>query len=442
MRARVQSRRVSRRGNYAILFVLMIPVILGFGALAVDISFMRLVQSQTQDVADAASQAALMVLRRTGGDQAEAEAAANQVVTLNVIGGDAGQLALLEFGEWNADAATPVFTPNAARPNAVRATVSRSDENAAPLFLARIWEFEAFDTERRATSASRELHAVLSIDITTSWAPTNFANAQTATLRFYDTVAGSYGPDDMFGVNVWLNRYGYEWMPLFPLADNTLRTDNRVRIVGSGGRQFGLRLGSDAGNGSNWTSNCTKTSVSTQLNIFTAGTNIRRTSSSYYSPNVFTLAGGCYPDMPRKYSDETGTNHVVGLEISRMMFDSQPDPTAFRALVMLTDGLPNAVPNTVGNARTSAGYNETRWRMYTSGRPVTEASITSNTPIVAAQMWQDLRTHIYIVSFNADANFLRNSVQGQGYFINTTSSAALIPIFEDIANSLPMAIVE
>jgi hypothetical protein len=36
-----------------------------------------------------------------------------------------------------------------------------------------------------------------------------------------------------------------------------------------------------------------------------------------------------------------------------------------------------------------------------------------------------------------------NSVdQGDGYFIQTSSSSALIDIFDDIAQSLPVAIVE
>jgi Flp pilus assembly protein TadG len=441
MRARVRCRP-SRRGNYAILFVLMIPVILGFGALAVDVSFMRLVQSQTQDVADAASQAALLVLRRTGGNQAAAEAAAAQVVGLNVIGGAPGDIADIQFGEWDSNLATPVFVPTNVRPNAVRVQVARSDENAAPLFLARIWGYEAFDTVRSATSASREMHVVLSIDITSSWSAANFSNAQAAALRFYDTLAGAHGPDDMFGINVWLNRWGYEWMPLFELSNTASRTAARTMIVGTGGSAYGLRPGSASGNGNTFPSNCTFTVHSSQLNQFNAGVSIKRSNGSLYNPQRYTLLNGCYPDMPRRYNDETGTNHMVGLVMSRMMFDLYPDPTAFRALVMLTDGLPTTTSTSVGNQRAAAGYVENRWRIYQVPGGVTQAQVQSGTPTLAAQMWQDHRTHTWMVSFNADAQFLRNSVQGQGYYINTTSSAGLIPIFEDIANSLPMAIVE
>ena len=43
----------------------------------------------------------------------------------------------------------------------------------------------------------------------------------------------------------------------------------------------------------------------------------------------------------------------------------------------------------------------------------------------------------------ADCNdpFMWTMPKGIGYYANTSSSSALIPFFEDIANSLPMAIV-
>src|SRR5438874_1824345 len=51
------ARRTSRRqqGNIAVMFALMLPMILGFMALAVDLGHLWLVKNQLQNAADAAS---------------------------------------------------------------------------------------------------------------------------------------------------------------------------------------------------------------------------------------------------------------------------------------------------------------------------------------------------------------------------------------------------
>ncbi len=37
---------------------------------------------------------------------------------------------------------------------------------------------------------------------------------------------------------------------------------------------------------------------------------------------------------------------------------------------------------------------------------------------------------------------MESMTQGDGYYVNTSDSAALVDIFEDIAESLPLALVE
>jgi Flp pilus assembly protein TadG len=414
MRARLRSRRPARRGNYAILFVLMIPVILGFGALAVDISFMRLAQSQTQDVADAAGQAALLVLRRTA-DQAQSQAAAEAVVANNVIAGEAGTLDDIVFGVWDESAANPVFVPDNARPNAVRVRVTRADENAAPLFLARIWGYETFETAGTSTSAARTLHAILVMDITNSWAPTNFRNASTAAVRFLDTVAAANGPNDLLGMTIFTNRFGWEFTPFFQL-------DNAGQTAAARAQWAAMRTASKAGNGNNWPTACNLNTGSNQNN--------------FNSP-----AGGCYPNMPREYRDEPGTDHTTGLMMARTMFLEQADPTAFRVQLILTDGQPNGI-GAAGTTRGSQGFVESRWREYLGPVPHTSNAIRTDTIALSQQMWDDLRVHTYIISFVSDDWFMHDVPQGQGYYVLTSNSASLIPIFEDVANSLPMAIVE
>lgn len=52
--------RSKRAGNYTVLMLLLLGVLLGFSALAVDVSLMRLAKTQAQDVADAAAHAAAL----------------------------------------------------------------------------------------------------------------------------------------------------------------------------------------------------------------------------------------------------------------------------------------------------------------------------------------------------------------------------------------------
>ncbi len=407
----------NRRGNYAILFVLSIPVVLGFGALAVDTSFIRLAQSQTQDVADAASQAALLELRRTG-STALAREAAEAVVDLNVIAGGAGTLKHLEFGAWDENGDPDGERLLAAEiPNAVRATVAREGSQAIPLFLAKIWGYNTFTVERNATSASRKLQVILVMDITNSWSPGNFDNARLASVEFFDTISDSHGPDDQIGMTVFTNRFGWEFTPLTEF-------DNDATVAGMRSDWDGLRTASKAGEmRSSWPARCS--------------TNGGSEKNNFEDPSV----GGCFPNMPREYRDEPGTDHSTGMQMAYTMFDDNFDPTAFRVMLVLTDGEPNGL-GAPGTARALDGYTETRWREYLGPAPRSGNNIRTESVAVSQEMWADLDVHTYVVSFKKDEAFMRSMAQGQGYFIRTDNSSALVPIFRDIANSLPLALVE
>lgn len=65
-----------RRGNYMILFAFLLPLMLGFLALAIDIGRIRVAAIQAEGAAEAAAAAALVELR-AGGSLSEAEASAN-----------------------------------------------------------------------------------------------------------------------------------------------------------------------------------------------------------------------------------------------------------------------------------------------------------------------------------------------------------------------------
>lgn len=93
-----------RRGNYSLFFAMLLPLLLGFMALAIDIGRLRVARVQVQGAADAAALAALAELRDGGthGDAAaSAEAAANATRLQGVADGVGLFDVDLSYGEWD-----------------------------------------------------------------------------------------------------------------------------------------------------------------------------------------------------------------------------------------------------------------------------------------------------------------------------------------------------
>ncbi|MBW1878186.1 MAG: hypothetical protein JRJ84_07480 [Deltaproteobacteria bacterium] len=401
--------RRNRLGNYAMITGLAILVICGFGALAVDTTLIRIGQSQSQDVADAASHAALLVLRKTG-IPAEARKVAEAVVARNTIVGVPGRLDSIEYGTWDLDAHTFVSNPD--QPNSIRVRVSRAGDNAVGLTLARIWGFDSVDVSARATAAGRRLQVVLVMDITNSWDHPDFHNAREAAVAFLDGIFYTAGPDDEIAMVVFSGRWGWEFTPFTPIID--------ARFAG-GVRDTWLELETASHAGVNEPAHFKHCVI--------------------YGNNDFNSPlGGCFPDMPREYMDEYGTDHTVGMEMAKTMFSEEYDPAVYRAVILLTDGYPNTPGE--GGQRAAAGYVEDRWRVHEGPYPHYVEDIRTDSIIVSQEMWAQYEAHTWVVSFINHEDFMPAMVQGDGAYYNVNSSAALEPVFEDIAESLPTLVVE
>lgn len=416
-------RGAPRRGNYTSLGALVMPVLLGFGALAIDMAWMKMAYQQAQDVSDAASQAALLELRSTG-DLALARDAAEQVVARNKVAAGTPELVDLQFGIWDESARS--FTPSTRSPNAVRARVGRRDAQGVPYLLARIWGYDRADVIGTSTSAARALHVILAIDITNSWDLRNFDYARSASQLFLQTLVDSHGPDDRFGMVNFTGAYGVEYTPMrlvdTEAADGVAATQwTTLNTASKSGQPF-------AGNLSQ------RCRQHPGVNVWTAGLHASDTASHG--------AGGCFPGMWREYSDEPGTDHTVALDMARTMFTEQPEVGAYRALVMLTDGIPNGIAPNHGALRAAEGYVDPK-RAVVGPRPHTTTQIQDDSVTKAHQLYDDLAVNTWVVSFVQSAPFLDDmTTDGDGYFVRASTAAEIVPIFEDIANSLPIAIVE
>lgn len=404
-----------RRGAHAVIGAMMITTILGFGALAIDVTWMRLTQAQAQGVADAAAQAALLELRRTG-SIADARRAAAAVATLNRIGHEEAEIASLEFGTWEIDeTGAGTLIPTNDSPNAVRAEVTPIDERTMPYYLAPILGFDRFSVRARATAAGRRLTLVVVQDSTHSWSQEDYGNSRGALLDLLDTLENSHGNEDRVGLVTFNWRYAYEYTPLTKVTDIAGDSSRRVR------RAWGdLNVFSEAGVRS--ASGC-REHTGRRKNDFNAPRN------------------GCFPANPRAYYDEWGTDHTTGLSMAKQMFAENDDPMSYNALLVLTDGKPNYLLAGDGD-RQRAGYTETRWREYAGPVPRTGDEIRFGSIALTEEMWEEQQVHTWVVSFTASDWAMEAMPRGQGYYTLTQDSRALSPIVQAIADAIPLTLVE
>lgn len=393
-----------RRGSYAALFAVTAPVFIGFGALAVDLALIRLADAEIQAVADAAAQAAILRLRATS-DRTHAEAMAAHLVSANLVAGSVPSLASIEFGTF----ADGTFSASSTRANAVRVDVSA----AAPLTFASLWDRSEFTVRSRATAATRTLHTVVVMDITNSWSWSAFEGGREGAVTVFDQLTGTSSPNDRIGMVVFTGQYGTEFTPLTPVDD---AVTNGVRT-----QWAEMRTASKAGVPSTTNGSCSLHGGSRK--------------NDFDDP-----PGGCYPNMPREYRDESGTDHAVGIEMATTMFAEQSDPSVYRAMIILTDGSPNGTGR--HEQRADAGFEDTRWRYTFANRRRGTSEVRTESVTLARDSWDRDEINIWSVSYRANATWMEDVSQGDGYYVRATNSADLQPIFADIVESLPVALVE
>lgn len=408
----------TRRGGHVLLAAFTVLVVLSMGALVLDIAFMLTARRQAQDVADAASQAAIVVLRQSG-DPLEAEQAARTVVGLNRVAGRAAELITITFGRWVDTHANPRFEPDDVFPNAVRVEVGRVGGRSIPFLLATLFGYRDFEVVARSTSASRSLEFVIVMDITGSWNEGPFREARRAAVKALDMLRQAASEDDEIGMAVFTNRYGWEYTPFVHAIDTP--SVEAVRAA-----WMKLNIASKAGID-------TDNQDGRSCSVFTDS---RR--DDFSDP-----PGGCYPDMPREYSDEPGTDHSTGVLMARQMFEENTGQGArYRAMLVLTDGRPASLGSSSGNLRAADGYTETRWREYRGPVPKSQSNVRSTTIAATNALWDDYRVHTWVVSLIADDSMMHGMVHGDGYYIRTSDEDELEFLFSQIVSEMPLAIVE
>jgi len=152
-----------QRGAVTLMTALLLPVLLGVAAFAIDLAWVRVVRNELQNAADAAALAGahhLTVAVPTEAMWTAAEQEARVSVPLNAAAGSVLQQAQIETGYWNPqqiDARLSVrpHTPTTQEVPAVQVTLRKAEGvNSGPVatFLARIWSVQGVAISTRAVA--------------------------------------------------------------------------------------------------------------------------------------------------------------------------------------------------------------------------------------------------------------------------------------------------
>ena len=177
-----------RRGGVLVWTAVLLPVLMSFVALCVDVGVILFTKSELQATADIASLSGAIELPNT----TDARAAAVAVVTANdASAGAAMQTADVVFGNWNRD--TRTFTAGGTPTDAIQVRASRdtAHSNALPLFFAPIFGSSFADVEAVGISwiTTRLGGPVSGGLVGLEWAEVG----GTALIDGYDPTAGPYG---------------------------------------------------------------------------------------------------------------------------------------------------------------------------------------------------------------------------------------------------------
>ena len=386
-----RSQRRQRRGNYAIVLALCFTVLMSFAALAVDGAWIRQARQMAQNAADASAHAATVELRRSG-STADALSAARSVASLNVVGKttiDPDTNFSVEFGGW--DFSSAGFDSEADYTNAVEVTVARHSgtaNGALDLFLAPVMGIKTANILARATAAMRFREIMVVQDVTGSFSG-DIAKAKTGNLALLDSLYANQFPGDRVGMILFTG-------------------DTEHDANGDGTMDFL----------SPWTP---LTYVDADYSIIRSQWNTLNWCDKDKVPDGSENKNDHILDC-RAGGD--GTNQGAGLEDAVETFIADGDPASLHVILLISDGLYACYANP-------------------KCKPLDRRDYAIE---MADYAWEN-DIHVYTVSFNksyssSQTAFLKQLVRGYGRFYETGTGSDLPGILAEIADRIPVALVE
>lgn len=383
-----------RRGNYAILFGVSLTAMLGLAALAVDSSLLHYADVQSQAIADAGAHAALVQLRETGNID-DARAFAVQVINENRLMGETAQVEEQDivFGTWDYDARA--FDDAGEWVNSVQVTIRKTDDSPnGPVATLLMRMFGVDYNEVQATSpaigALRFREIIIVQDVTGSFRE-EIGLAQLADLTLLDYLADNPQPGDRIGMVTFVGD-AEVWTPLSYIETDFSAVESQWSTLDWCDRSYWP-----------WYN---------------------------YAPPIYHEA----PQMiacntgadPSTYWYDSGTNQGSGINAALdILTDSdQTSEYSLKTIIIVSDGRPQCVPSDAAcdNAVGAEGEDAADW--------AAENNVS-----------------IYSVSYNdsydaVQSAYMESLVRGYGRFYETPDATELPAILEEIAQSIPIALVQ
>ncbi len=387
--------RSARRGSYAVIVALMLVILLGFAALAIDLTYLRLTRLQAQNAADAGAHAALVELRASR-DANTARGRAVSVVNLNVVAGEPAQVDPIRdvvFGGWDFDA--KFFDPAADFINAVEVSVRRDADSpggAVPLMIAKVFGTEAAEAKSTGSSvgALRSRDVVIVQDVTHSFAD-EISEARQADIVLLDFMKENGFPGDAVGMVTFVGA-AEVWTPLAPLRSDYETIRSQWMTLDWCNRNY-------------WP--------------FT----VLYTELFHDAPQMMNCNEGS-PEVT--YFQDSGTNQGTGLElaIDTLVASGETNAHSLKTIVLVSDGKPQCVPEGTACDDAAADF----------GTNMAERAAADNISIFSVSM-----NEAYDEEQSA---YLESLVRGYGAFYETPDATELPDILEKIAASIPISIVQ
>lgn len=232
------------------------------------------------------------------------------------------------------------------------------------------------------------------MDITGSWSRPNMRAMSTGLVAALDALVDKSvergAPGDSVALVAYYGRYAYTLTPWTDLGDATAVSAARDTWAA-------LEVASRGGTPREYPEEC----------VLAPDSPVGAESARDEFPT-----GGCYPHMPREYTDESGTDHTVGLTLAETQFMALDQGS--RALVLVTDGVASALASTNGSHRVTLGYSETRWEEYQGPVPHTSSEINAETPALAQVMHDNLAVDTWALTLIAAPDWMDTFATGRG----------------------------
>lgn len=196
----IRKNRRSRQGATIVLMVLLMTVILGMVAFAIEIGRMSLLRSEVQNAVDSGALAASLVLQVDSQDLVGAADAAEEFIQRNRVGSTVtipeGAIQV-DIGQW--DSETGTFTATNTLPNAVGVFAQQNNE---PFFFGRIFGHTTFGAPGSAiaSSSANPLDIMMVLDLSGSMGSDGRIEALRNASPSFVTVIDDIGGEDHVGV--------------------------------------------------------------------------------------------------------------------------------------------------------------------------------------------------------------------------------------------------